>query len=252
MPINEPIEQAQACRHARHGNWDEFSKTVTELIREVNRQGRYGNNGSDWFAVLWCEFALDENAKALGEYSQWLMRHRGTYGHRLPTLSSLVHAASKDPRMQWVLHREDLHDIWVAGTDVPVPNKEWRAAHKVEKDTFAAYTTWMQKQPESLQEIQKLYLERHGIEALAKKPLLYYAMCAYGTPTKEQVKHAALSSNPIYDMRRLEEHFPGITAFRSMYEGMDFAPGAVRDGIRKFIEGTIKAPEQITPEHGFG
>ena len=252
MPINEPIEQAQACRYARQGNWEEFSKTVTDLIREVNRQGRYGNNGSDWFAVLWCEFALDENAKALGEYSKWLMRHRGTYGHRLPTLSSLVHAASKDPRMQWVLHREDLHDIWVAGTDVPVPNKEWRAAHKVDKDTFATYTAWMQKQPESLQEIQKLYLERHGTEALAKKPLLYYAMCAYGTPTKEQVKHAALASNPIYDMRRLEEHFPGITAFRSMYEGMDFAPGAVRDGIRKFIEGTIKAPEQITPEHGFG
>ena len=250
--MNESLEQAHACRYARQGKWEEFSKTVTDLIREVNRQGRYGNNASDWFAVLWCEFALDENAKALGEYSKWLMRHRGTYGHRLPTLSSLVHAASKDPRMQWALHREDLHDIWVAGTDVPVPNKEWRAAHKVDKDTFATYTAWMQKQPESLQEIQKLYLERHGTEALTKKPLLYYAMCAYGTPTKEQVKHAALASNPIYDMRRLEEHFPGITAFRSMYEGMDFAPGAVRDGIRKFIEGTIKAPEQITPEHGFG
>ena len=250
--MNESLEQAHACRYARQGKWDAFSKSVTGLIQEINRQGRYGNNGSDWFSILWYEFALEENAQALSEYSHWLLKHRGTYGHRIPMLSSLVHAASAHPEMQWLLNREDLHDIWVAGADVPVPNKEWRAAHKVEKDTFGTYCAWMLKQPDSVQRLQQLYLERHGTEALAKKPLLYYAMCAYGTPTKEQVKHAALASNPIYDMRRLEEHFPGITAFRSMYEGMDFAPGAVRDGIRKFIEGTIKAPEQITPEHGFG
>lgn len=250
--MNESLEQAHACQYARQGNWDAFSKSVTGLIQEINRQGRYGNNGSDWFSILWYEFALNENAQALSEYSHWLLKHRGTYGHRIPALASLVHAASMQPSMQWLINREDLHDIWVAGADVPVPNKEWRAAHKADKDTFAAYTAWMQKQPESTQQLQKLYLERHGTEALAKKPLLYYAMCAYGEPTKEQTKHAAMASNPIYDMRRLEEHFPGITAIRAMYEGMEMPPGAVRDGIRKYLEGNYKAPEHAVPEHGFG
>ncbi len=250
--MNESLEQAQACRHARQGNWEEFSKSVTGWIQEINRQGRYGNSGSDWFSVLWYEFALDENAQSLSEYSHWLLKHRGTYGHRIPTLSSLVHAASMHPSMQWLVNREDLHDIWIAGADVPVPNKEWRATHRVDKDTFATYTAWMQKQPESIQELQKLYLERHGTEALAKKPLLYYAMCAYGEPTKEQTKHAAMASNPIYDMRRLEQHFPGITGVRAMYEGMEMSPGAVRDGIRKFMEGSHKAVEHVVPEHGFG
>lgn len=249
MPSPELIEQAQARLHARAHDWPAFAKSAGEAARKNFGLGRSGS--ADWLSELWFEFAIGQEPVLLAEYSQWLVDNRQCSSLRLPVLSALVDAAAKDPRMQWLLEREDLHDIWVAGTEVPVPNKEWRSRHHVFGDFGQAYVTWMKEQPESIQARQKAYLEKYGSAALHSKSLLYYAMCAYAEPTRDQVRGAAIANNPVYDMPRLEVHFPGISGLKAAYEGMGMKNHELRDGLCKFMDGTAPKSEEAVPENGF-
>ena len=249
MAFSEFIEKAQARLHAQSGQWGNFSATVSILAgRSTSPESA---DKASWLAELWVEFALTQNHQRLLEYSRWLVTNRDQASHRLPSLSTLVDAASKEPRLQWILERPELHEIWIAATEVPVPNKEWRSHHHVVENVFASYTAWMQAQPALIQERQKTYLAQYGTEALQGKSLLYYAMCAYGTPTKEQVRAAALANNPVYDMVRLEEHYPGIGGLRAMYEGMGLKTNALRDALCSFMDGKNSKPEEAIPEQGF-
>ena len=249
MPSTELIEQAQARLYARRHDWPAFSKGVVESARRTFGGGHSGS--ADWLSELWFEFALAKEHILLAEFSHWLVDNREKSSVRLPTLSALVDMASKEPRLQWILEREDLHDIWVAGTEVPVPNKEWRSRHHVFGHVSDAYLEWMNAQPNSIQDRQKAYLAKYGNEVLHAKSLLYYAICAFGEPTREQVRAAALANNPVYDMKRLEMHYPGIGGLKATYEGMDMKNHHLRDELGKFMDGTTLKTEEAVPEHGF-
>ena len=249
MPSSELIEQAHARLHARAHDWPAFSKSAAEAVRKTFGAGNSGD--ADWLSELWFEFALAKEHTLLAEFSHWLVDNRERSNVRLPALSSLVDAASKEPRLQWILEREDLHDIWVAGTEVPVPNKEWRSRHHVFGPFGEAYLEWMNAQPTSIQDRQKAYLDKYGNEALHTKSLLYHAICAFGEPTKEQVRAAALANNPVYDMKRLELHYPGIGGLKATYEGMDMKNHHLRDALGKFMDGTTPKAEEAIPENGF-
>lgn len=249
MPGTELIEQAQARLHARAHDWLSFAQSAEAAARKMVGQGRSGS--SDWLSELWFEFAIGQESTLLAEFSQWLVDSRQNTTLRLPVLSTLVDMAARDPRMQWLIEREDLYDTWVAGTEVPVPNKEWRARHHVFGEFGQAYGTWMREQPATTQTRQKAYLEKYGNAALHSKSLLYYAMCAYAEPTRDQVRGAAIANNPVYDMPRLEVHFPGITGLKAAYEGMGMKNHDLRDGLCKFMDGTAPKSEEAVPENGF-
>jgi hypothetical protein len=250
MPSSELIEQAQARLHARAGHWAEFHKSASEMLCKSLGKGRAGS--PDWLSELWFEFALSHDHVRLSEFSQWLVNSRQRSSFSLPSLSSLVDAAAKEPRMQWLLQREDLHAIWVAGTEVPVPNKEWRSRYyQGSGDVLDAYSTWMREQSTSIQERQKAYLAKYGHDAMPFKSLLYYAICAYGEPSKEQVRAAALCNNPVYDMQRLNEHYPGIAGLKAACEGMGMKHHDLRNTLEKFIDNMAQTIEEAAPENGF-
>lgn len=243
------IEKAQARLYAQAGNWEEFSKSAANANQKSIELGWL--NVADWMAELWFEFALSENYKRLAEYSQWFVGNKVQSHYSLPTLSTLMDSISSEPRLQWILKHDDLHDIWIAATEIPVPNKEWRARHHVFGAFLPAYIAWMREQPEIIQARQKNYLEKYGNEAMQAKSLLYYAICAYATPTREQVRAVAVANNPIYDMVRLEEQYPGIRGLRAAYEGMGLKSHALRDRLCQFMDGTAPSIEEAIPLNGF-
>lgn len=250
MSSPELIEQAQARLYARVHNWTAFAKSVGDVANKTRFVSTHRSN-SDWISELWFEFALGQEQHHLAELSRWLVDNRERSSLRLPTLSSLVDAAAKEPRLQWILSRDDLHDIWVAGTDVPVPNKEWRSRYHTRGDVMDAYSTWMGEQPESVQMRQKEYLAKYGNEAMHSRSLLYHAMCVYAEPTPAQVRGAALANNPIYDMARLETHYPGFAGLKATYEGMGMKQPDLRQSLCHFMDGTTTPVELAIPDTGF-
>ena len=243
------IERAQAQLYARAGQWECFATSAKSANKPVVSFDSTG--ATHWMAELWFEFGLSKNQKRLTEYSNWLMDNKKTYGHALPRLSELLDAVSEEPKLQWILDDKEMHDIWIAATYIPIPNKRWRAQHSVSKNIFLTYTAWIQEQPESTKIRQKEYLEKYSNEALLNQNLLYYAICAYAMPTKKQVHMAASAQNPIYDMPRLEEYYPGIKALYAVCESMGFTGNPLRDRLCQFMDNTAPIMEGAIPRNGF-
>lgn len=250
MSVSILLDQAQARVYAHAGQWDDFATQVA-LVAKQRSLSPIAVGGNEWLMELWFEIALAKKNELLLDYSHWLLNNRQNGTYALPALSKLMNIVSEKTQLQWILHDPDWRDLLVASTNVPVPNKEWRASHKVVSDIVPKYTAWMLAQPTQVQELQKAYLEKYGSAALHTKTLLYHAICAYGTPTKEQTRAAALSPTPIYDMVRLEEHYPGVTGLRAACEGMGMKPADIRLTLGKFMDGNVTPAPMAIPEHGF-
>lgn len=251
MSVSILLDQAQAKIYAHAGDWDHFTQQAALVAKQRSLLHYTQQDGTHWFVELWFELALRKNTEQFAEYSQWLLDHRSNGVYALPTLSSLMDMASREPQLQWILDRPDWRDLLVASAHVPVPNKDWRSSQKVVSNIVPTYTAWMLAQPQNVQDIQKEYLEKYGVGALTTKTLLYHAICAYGTPTKNQVRAAALAHTPIYDMVRLEEHYPGFSGLRAACEGMDMKKMDMRTVLSQFMDGIVREVPMAIPEHGF-
>lgn len=246
MQLPRLIDQAQAKIHARNRDWTAFNQSIKGRDSDTANTAK-----TEWLSELWFEFALGTDCSLLVEFSQWLIDNQGKTNVRLPALATLIDAALKEPTMQRILDDSGLHEVRIAGTIVPVPNKGWRARQHVFGDWKVSYADWMRQQPEHIQCQQKEYLIKYGRAALRGKPLLYYAICAFGEPSKEDVCAVALADNPIYDVDRLEVYYPGIGGMKAACEGMGLTKQQVQDELKIFMGGEKIKPDEILPENGF-
>lgn len=216
----------------------------------------------DVLQTCWLQAFLNNDRAKLNAYTAWLDDQLPAAWAQikplllLPVFQELYENNVGDSRT-WSTSEPAWWELLACNTKLPKPNREWRMANQAHTNILEAFTHFVHQQPLHEQTLQLHALNIGGCTRLTNDPLLYYLLSSYREPTKEETYAVAIAKNPLYDVERLELHFPGFKGLTTAISGLEINKKERDAMCAEFLTGykrskelsSLELPTSINVEH---
>lgn len=84
-------------------------------------------------------------------------------------------------------------------------------------------------------EHMRLFIEECSMQTLMKNGAFLHTIAYYKEPSKKHLRVAATGTRPVYDLERMEKHWPGIRSCFTAFSGLGLSKEDCEERVRKMI-----------------
>lgn len=104
--------------------------------------------------------------------------------------------------------------------------------------------------PQAFHAGMRLFIEEFAMQTLMKNGTFLHTIAYYREPSKKHLRVAATGTEPVYDLERMEQHWPGIQDCIRALTGLGLTTSDCQERLRKMVSNKhadvqMKATEQF-------
>ena len=114
----------------------------------------------------------------------------------------------------WAMDIASVRTMWLSKTELVAAREGVRLVNGLnvlqENESTAQLRASLDAKPDAFHARMRLFIAESGMNTLMVNGAFLHTIAYYQEPTKKHVRVAATGTNPVYDLPRMNQHWPGI------------------------------------------
>lgn len=169
---------------------------------------------------------------------------------------SVCDALNNSPEVfqRWALTIPVARNLWLSQTKPLAAEKGYTLVHGLrvleDNDCVKELRATLDAKSDYFHHQMRVFIREYAMQTLMQNGLFLHTIAYYGEPTKKHLRVAATGTNPVYDLKRMEEHWPGVQGVVSALGGLGLSKTACEARIRSMISNkqATKLAQELSAE----
>lgn len=139
----------------------------------------------------------------------------------------------------WALSVPIARNLWLSQTEPLSAQRGYKTVNGLRilerNDEVEKLHTQLDAKPAEFHDRMRLFIEEFGMQTLMKNGAFLHTIAYYKEPSKKHLRVAATGTLPVYDLARMETHWPGIGGCVTAFAGLGLSVEDCQARIRKMI-----------------
>lgn len=139
----------------------------------------------------------------------------------------------------WAMEIPLARNMWLSQTEPLSARKGHGLLHGLRvleaNDSVKDLHTTLDAKPAAFHAGMRIFIEEFGMQALMKNGAFLHTIAYYKEPSKKHLRVAATGTAPVYDLDRMEVHWPGIRDCIGALAGLGMSTVDCEGRLRKMI-----------------